>query len=544
MAVNEPSGAPERPDPAPGGARSREGRLIESSRVAVAGLVAGVLGLTSIVFGLVLYALDPTAAPLSVLNAAFGVLALLFYAVTNRTAVRRIAAGRSTALIALEALLIVGLLLAVVAVNWLASQSTKEWDLTRDGLYTLEEQSIAVAKGLTEEVTVLGFFKQSDANRKYLSTLVELYQRHTGKITLELVNVDAIPPATAKKYQLTEGGPRIVVAVGDRQTKVRAPNEEDLTNALVRVAQREPRRIRVLTGHDEPKTDDPKTDEGLGRSAQALIDAGFQVETINLIDAADVPAGTAVLVVGGPMRALFANEVEAIGRYLARGGRAIVMVDPGVDSGLDPLLAQWGAKLGNDLVVDPNPAAIARGFGADAPVVTQLEPHPITNPLRGGAALLFFWVRSVAPGIGEGKQTVTTLAMTGATSWAETQFALGGEAVKGDDDIPGPVPIALAVTKAATGEVSSEARLVIVGDSSFATNRFFAVGGNGDFFLNAITWAAGEDDRIAIRPKQRGATRVPLTERQLYGIVFFAVNLLPLAIMGFGFSVWAVRRRR
>lgn len=529
----------------PKGPRSREGQLADKPLLATVGLVAGVLSLTSLVFGLVLYALDPSAAQLSVLNAAVGVLGLIVYAVTNRSALRRVASGRSTALILLEGVLVLGLVAAVVAANWVASQSTQEWDLTRDGLYTLEEQSIDVATRLDQDVTIIGFFKPSDAQRKYLSTLVELYQRHTSRIRLELPNVDTIPPATAKKYQLTEGGPRIVVAVGDRQTKVRGPNEDDLTNALVRVAQREPRRVRVLTGHEEPRIDDPTGDTGLGKAAQALLDAGHQVEPLSLVEASEVPAGTAVLLVGGPNKALFANELEAIERFLTDGGRVVVLVDPGVDSGLDALLLRWGAKLGQDLVVDPNPAAIARGFGADAPVVTQLEAHPITTPLRGGAALMFFWVRSVTPAITEGNLSVSTLALTSPTSWAETRFALGGEAEKDDDDLAGPVPIAVAVHKVVTaGQHSKEARLVVVGDSSFATNRFYGVGANGDLFLNAVSWGLGEEDRIKIRPKQRGATRVPLTERELYGIIFFSVNLLPLGIMGFGFSVWAVRRRR
>ena len=57
-------------------------------------------------------------------------------------------------------------------------------------------------------------------------------------------------------------------------------------------------------------------------------------------------------------------------------------------------------------------------------------------------------------------------------------------------------------------------------------------------------WLAGEEARITIRPKQRGSSRIPLTEAQQYGIVFFSVNLLPLLIVGLGFSVWAIRRRK
>jgi hypothetical protein len=59
-----------------------------------------------------------------------------------------------------------------------------------------------------------------------------------------------------------------------------------------------------------------------------------------------------------------------------------------------------------------------------------------------------------------------------------------------------------------------------------------------------VAWLAGEDARITLRPKTRGSSRLLLREDQQYGIMFFSVNLVPLMIIGFGFSVWAVRRRR
>ena len=68
--------------------------------------------------------------------------------------------------------------------------------------------------------------------------------------------------------------------------------------------------------------------------------------------------------------------------------------------------------------------------------------------------------------------------------------------------------------------------------------------GNRDLFLNAAIWLAGDEDRITIRPRPRYGDRLPLTERQQYGIMFFSVNLLPLLIIGLGFSVWAIRQRQ
>jgi ABC-type uncharacterized transport system involved in gliding motility auxiliary subunit len=87
-------------------------------------------------------------------------------------------------------------------------------------------------------------------------------------------------------------------------------------------------------------------------------------------------------------------------------------------------------------------------------------------------------------------------------------------------------------------------RVVAFGDADFASNRMIALGANRDLFVNAVNWLLGEEDRVTIRPNERKGDRLPLTEMQHYGIMFFSVNLLPLLILGFGFSVWALRRRR
>ncbi|NJK90147.1 MAG: hypothetical protein HC923_12690 [Myxococcales bacterium] len=62
--------------------------------------------------------------------------------------------------------------------------------------------------------------------------------------------------------------------------------------------------------------------------------------------------------------------------------------------------------------------------------------------------------------------------------------------------------------------------------------------------MNSAAWLLGSEERLTLRPKTRKGDRLPITEAQLYGIMFFSVNLLPLAIVAFGFSVFALRRRR
>lgn len=540
MAVN---GAP----PQSGEGRSAEGQLEAQSLLSTIGLIAGVLGATAAAFGVAIYAIDPGAASLTLVNMVFAVGGLAFYAVTNWASLTRVASGRSTPLIVLEVILVIGLFAGLIASNYFAAQSKIEWDFTRDGLFTLQPQSKEVAKALTKEIRIIGFFKGVDGRRQQLERLAGLYTKHTDKISVEMVNPDVATPAVVDKYALSARSPRIVVATEDgRHTKIATATEEALTNALISVAQRQARKVYFLSGHGEPSIEDIDNDTGYKKAAQDLIDEGYQVDSVSFVDRENVPKDATVLIVAGARNALFPNEVQTIHEWLKRGGRALFLLEPGLEPGLESIFRPFGVDVGDDLVVDTNPAAKALGFGADAPVITEFEQHAITEPLKGSAVLLY-WVRSVSPRVGVAKVETVTLIQTSPTSWGETTYASGGDVVRDDADVPGPVPVALASTMRTLlhpEKINDDARIVVVGDTSFASNRFTTMSGNGDLFLNTVGWLAGEESRITIRPKSRGASRIPLTEAQQYGIVFFSVNLLPLLIVGIGFSVWAIRRRK
>lgn len=527
--------------------RSAEGALKETTALATIGLVVGVLGGTALVFGIVLYALDPKVAPLTVANVATGIVALGFYAVTNWRSLMRAFGGRSTTFAFLEVLIVLGVLGGLVAVNVFAASNTTEWDLTQDSLYTLTEQSRLAAQRLQKNVKIIGFYRPGESQRARLTEVVELYQRETDKITLEMISPDSAPPAVLKQYQMSTNSPRIVIASENGQmTKVKTPGEETLTNALLKVVDRPARKIYFVSGHGGPSITDGKSESGYQVAAGDLRDEGYEVEELSLIGRDSVPKDSSIIIVGPTLSALLPNEVEAIKAWLDIGGRLLVMLEPGQASGLEPIFDAFFVEVGNDLVVDPNPASKALGFGPDAPVVQSFEAHPITDKLEGSAAL-FYTVRSVTPKLGAGEIKISTLIRTSPQSWGEHSWAGAEEVERDEKDTPGPVPIAVAASKSALSSlerVSDQSRLVVFGDGNFPDNRFGPISGNGDLFLNAVNWLAGDEDMISIRPKTRGSSGLSITESEQYGIMFFSVNLLPLVIIGFGFSVWAVRRRK
>ena len=526
-------------------ARSAEGDAPKATTISTLGTVIGALGGVAALLAVIVYFIDPGAVSITIVNLAFATVAGVFYAATNRATLARVVSGRSTALIVLELFIAVGVLIAYAAGNFFAARSKIEWDLTRDSLFTLEQQSIQVTSGLSTGVEIVGFYRPIDKQRTRLKDLVELYQKHTDRITLQLLNPESAPPAVLRKYQMTSNSPRIVVAAGDRQTKVRQVSEEDITNALIQVAQQQQRKVYFLQGHGERSITDTNNSRSYSKAAVDLRDEGYAVEPLTLTNQANVPSDASVVIVADSRRPPLPNEVQALLAWLNRGGRVMAMLEPDqTDHGLDQLFRPWGVIIGDDIVIDPKSFFIQAS--PLAPIVNRYEVHPITEPLKGYKTI-FNRMRSVQPRLGLARVRPTTLIQTSSASWAETDYRTDEVPALGEDDLFGPVPVAQAVsmrTVVAPQKINDEARLVVFGDTSFAENLLNDRSAGGELFVNAVNWLAGDEQKIAIRPRRRSADRLPLTEVQHYALVFLSMNVFPLFIFGIGFSVWAIRRRK
>ena len=78
--------------------------------------------------------------------------------------------------------------------------------------------------------------------------------------------------------------------------------------------------------------------------------------------------------------------------------------------------------------------------------------------------------------------------------------------------------MAVAVDKevkpAAENTPAVKARMVVVGNSDFAANPYFDTQGNGNLFMNMVSWLAQEEDLISIRPKAPEDRKVIMSQSQ------------------------------
>jgi len=110
-------------------------------------------------------------------------------------------------------------------------------------------------------------------------------------------------------------------------------------------------------------------------------------------------------------------------------------------------------------------------------------------------------------------------------------------------DQAGPLSLGVAAErKSGTGASSKDARLVVIGNSAFATNQWSGLQRNGDLFVNTINWLAQDEDLISVRPKNPSNRRVILTETQQRELLLTSLFLLPGLVLLSGAVIWFKRR--
>ncbi|MEL7505974.1 MAG: Gldg family protein [Cyanobacteria bacterium J06554_1] len=90
---------------------------------------------------------------------------------------------------------------------------------------------------------------------------------------------------------------------------------------------------------------------------------------------------------------------------------------------------------------------------------------------------------------------------------------------------------------------SRDARLVVIGNATFATDGLFDQQLNGDVFLNSVTWLSDlENTTLSIRPKEITNRRITMTVSRQIMVIVLALVVFPLVgLVGAGIT-WFRRR--
>jgi ABC-type uncharacterized transport system involved in gliding motility auxiliary subunit len=498
----------------------------------------GIVGSLFAVAGLVAYSVRPDLLWAVTIAEGLALLCLVLFFSLHFESVKAFSGRRATRM-GLNSVFMVLLFVAIlVIINFLASRHSIRWDLSENQNFTLAPQTHRVLRGLPHDVKVTVFTREKDPGYQAYKERLESFRQASNKLTVEFIDPEK-QPKMAQNYGIFRTDTAIFESNG-QTIRITSPSEVELTGALIRISKDAKKRIVFVEGHSERSLED-KERNGLSIAKEALTKQGYDVGTVSLLQQTTVPNNTSVLVLAGPRRTVTKDEQDRIRAYVDQGGHLLLMVDPDTQTALEPLLSHWGLGLGRGVLVDLQDR-LAQG-DLTALLVRTFTEHEITQDLT--SAVLFPLSRHITFDEQTGKDwDYVPLARTSANSWAETNMQGRVVSLNEREDVKGPLPMAAALApKQAPEEGKPRPSIVVVGNSTFATNAFFNFPGNSDFFLHATGWLAEERDLISIAPKEpalRPFTPNPTQERTL---LYVQVIFLPLMTFVTGMLVWRKRRR-
>jgi ABC-type uncharacterized transport system involved in gliding motility auxiliary subunit len=515
--------------------------------------------------------------------------------------------GRSSSLWA--GVVLVALLVGIV--NYFGWKYHQRFDWTASRLYSLSQKSESVLGTLDRDVEAVVLMDNGDELYDPVRELLSRYDAASPRFSVRLVDAQKNlleAQQLVDRFELSrlsvvvfdsEAGRRVIDAadladydysgmqMGQAPQMSGFKGESAFTGALIDLMESRKPKILFTTGHGELELDD-FSPRGMSALRDLLGKDNFEMEAWQLLGQSAVPDGADLIVVAGPTSTFLPPELALLKSYLEADGRLLVMLDPTLDdsgmiaTGLEGLLADFGVDVGNDIVVDPaNPLPF---FGAETIFIGSYGDHVITRPLdQAQLPVIVPLGRSVTavqtPGL-----EVVELLRTSSEGWGETDLVNLGGVERGDEDLAGPVPLAVAVERqaedaadpaegaleSAAGEAEPEdlelaaapdeaeqepgaapdegagspgLRLVVLGDSDLASNGQMQGAPNATFIANTMNWLVERETLVSIPPKKPEQVRLSLTRSELRGVTWTVLGLLPGLALAGGVLVYRKRRR-
>lgn len=537
----------------------------------LSGLVA-VLGLLTLLTGWLVILLAPTIGFAALAILALGVLLLItaflmdFRRVGSALAGRRGRFGTGTTVMVS---IFIGIILII---NAISIGNYHRFDVTGVAQFTLTSQTKEILNQLEAPVQVYVFLVPGDPFGDFIMNLLNEYQNQTDQLSVEAIDPDEHPDQ-ARQYGImmypsivfeTEEGRRLVspleIAVigtdqeGNQQL-VGVEAEHPFTSAILEVTGILQKKVYFLTGHGESSI---TTDYRFARDA--LLDNLYKVEPLNLLLTSGIPEDAAAVIIAGAQRSLKSEEVEILENYLENGGWLMILTNPEAPPEIAQLLSSWGVEIEDGTIIDPSSYLSP---SKDIPLVTwqrNLLALPelyfpgataiipkagfVPVPVVGETDIQIVWTSQDSP------LTLVSLIRTSQDSWLDSDFNPAEEPEFNEEvDRKGPLNIGFLIVvppaENAQGELVEEKmpRILVIGDSDFATNQHFYNGYNADLFLNSVNQLTQGTELISIERKVLPFRRLIVGPEATRFIEYSSVGLVPLIVLVVGSIIWWRRRQ-
>lgn len=529
------------------------------------GLWASVIGGTALLMGLVGLIWQGGFTQIVIASLGIGALGIVFWAALTPQEFRAFVSGRQARYgtsAVFGTLLLLGIIILVYVV---LQRAVIVLDMTEGQRFSISDETRNILRQVSRPIRITGFYSpRALSQREVDDQFFRLYDIATdGKISREYIDPDE-QPAMAQKFNVTFDGEVFISFLNtdgsvDFNSVARIPRSEsqerDMTEAISRLLISGTLTVYFDQSHEErdPLSGEP---QGLSGINNGIRESGLITYPIQISELAannqNIPENASALILARPTTDFNEAEIGVIDRYMQKGGALFIMAD--VLYNQDAFLRYDGLfnhYLWEHFGIRALDAAIVdeASHGQTQLDIVSAAIYPENDIARRldqkNAPTLFKLARPVeisntpAESVPNGR-----VIMSSQQSYGETDLKTLGETetyqYNEGQDLPGPLTSVAWSYNRATG-----AKVLLIGDSDFATNSLVQTGGNGILFTDGLSWLTGFSDRINFAPQAyaTGSPVIFVDGQTLDVISFLTVILLPGLVFATGLGLW-IRRMR
>ncbi len=442
-----------------------------------------------------------------------------------------------------------------------ASERDKKVDLAYFRTTRPGESTRKIVRGLDAPLSVGVFFPNGNEVREEVVNYLGDLAKESGKLKIEHYDYD-IDPVKAKELGVSANG-IVVFHRGARKEQLGLQLQLENARAGLKSLDREvqqrllsvvkPSRVTFLTqGHGE-RSSEPAgaTDKrpGVRELRNALQDQGHDVRDLGPAEglATDIPSDATLVMVLGPTKPFAGEEIGSLKRFLERGGRVFLALDP--DGGVDmhELLGPMGVKLTMKTLANDQVYArrVHQNIDQTNLVTGQFSSHASVSTLsrQGMRAPIVFPGATAVEGPTPDRNPAAPKKEYSVDFTVHGHFATYADTNGNFTHDPGEERKGWELAAAVSKKVDKiEQRLFVVGDSDFLTDQAIRFGGNGLLVLDSARWLLGEES-FAGEITSEADIPVSHTRKQDVAWFYSSIFAVPGAVLALGAIVTRRRRR-
>ena len=525
-----------------------------------------------------------------------GAISLLISTIFNLSKLKKFLISSKGAYGANTLFILIGVIIISLIINSVIYVSNKNgitpsWfrsDLTASKEYDLSNQALNAIKNLNENLEIF-LFLRNDSSKDALSIkrtedLLSEFSRNSNDYELTFMHIDPdLDPNLSSSlniekylsgrdlpvlvFRLEESQRLAHIVGGDPNESIDVFNEKDVISGMLISSQVKRKRVFFLSGHEERDINNiDRSSNSLGQAKITLERDNYDVSSIttdelsrillNFSLSNELDLFPAAIIISDPSDDLLESEKNILKEYIALGGNIMMLLEPDSPKGYTEMLSGWGIISGEGTLVDRiSYVAPNLEFLQIKDSNLQIPDHPITHNFDviyfpGSKFIGMSLTNEEIPITEEGLPYVKAepIAYTTISSWEEKSK----EIIEfNNEDISGPLPVVLAVEviseikgnpkKAENGEYTMS-KLLISGDTDFASNRFIFSAKNEDLFANSVNWLTSDVELISIRPKEKVFRELVLTKDERNFVRWSGWAFLPALSLSLGIYNWWRRR--